>query len=368
MSRLIAREASITLSPQLTGWLDRVADGLDTGTVDPSSLLPKLAAAGLARVGVPLEFGGSGGNVSDAVAAVAAVSEHSLAAGLVLWGHRTYIEYLLLSSNTVLRQRLLPKLLDGRLAGATGLSNAMKFLSGLEELRMKARKDGESFVLNGNLPWVTNLPVDGFHLAVAVARPLGKGAFIASLASEDEGVFRSPDLDLIALRSTNTAAVTLSNTRITEERMIHPDAEEWLPLVRPAFLGLQIGMSIGLAWRALSEARNASGAGAGRQILQKPIEDLSEALSEQERVLYQGLKNGVFLKDAVLLFQLRIELADIVAKALALELHATGGTAYLSKAGRGFARRWREGAFVPLITPTLVQLKAVLAGRRKSAA
>src|SRR5258707_338836 len=107
----------------------------------------------------------------------------------------------------------------------------------------------------------------------------------SSLASEDEGVFRSPDLDLIALRSTTTAAVTLSNTRITEERMIHPDAEEWLPLVRPAFLGLQIGMSIGLAWRALSEARNASGTGAGRQILQKPIEDFSEALSEQERVL-----------------------------------------------------------------------------------
>src|SRR5271156_4342615 len=99
MSRFIAREASTTLSPQLTRWLDRMADGLDAGNVDSSSLLPKLAAAGLARVGVPVEFGGSGGNLSDAVAAIAAVSEHSLAGGLVLWGHRTYIEYLLQSSN-----------------------------------------------------------------------------------------------------------------------------------------------------------------------------------------------------------------------------------------------------------------------------
>jgi hypothetical protein len=85
-------------------------------------------------------------------------------------------------------------------------------------------------------------------------------------------------------------------------------------------------------------------------------------------VLYQGLKNELFLKDAALLFQLRIALADIVAEALALELQATGGTAYLSKAGRGFARRWREAAFIPVITPTLVQLKAALSGRRKSAA
>jgi alkylation response protein AidB-like acyl-CoA dehydrogenase len=366
MSRFIAGEASTTLSPQLARWLDSAADGLDTGTLDPSILLPKLTAAGLAQVGVPLEFGGSGGNVTDAIAAIAAVSERSLAAGLVLWGHRTYIEYILQSPNVGLRQRLLPELLDGCLAGATGLSNAMKFLSGLEELRIHARQAGEEYTLNGNLAWVTNLPLEGFHVAVAVARPDGKGAFIASLASEDAGVFRSPDLDLLALRSTNTAAVTFSNTKITEERIIHPDAEQWLPWVRPAFLGLQIGMSIGLAWRALSEARNA--AGAERQILHKPIADLSDALSEQERALYQGLKSGLFLKDPAPLFRLRIAFADIVAEALALELHATGGAAYLSKTGRGFARRWREAAFIPLITPTLVQLKAALAGRRRSAA
>jgi hypothetical protein len=35
MSRLIAGEASAILSPQLTRWLDSVADGLDQGTIDP---------------------------------------------------------------------------------------------------------------------------------------------------------------------------------------------------------------------------------------------------------------------------------------------------------------------------------------------
>jgi hypothetical protein len=82
MSRFIAVQASTTLSPQLTHWLDSAADGLDTGTIDPAILLPKLTAAGLAQVGVPLQFGGSGGNVTDAIAAIAAVSERSLAAGL----------------------------------------------------------------------------------------------------------------------------------------------------------------------------------------------------------------------------------------------------------------------------------------------
>ena len=46
---------------------------------------------------------GSGGDINDAVAAISAVSERSLAAGFVFWGHRTFIEYLLQSPNAALR-------------------------------------------------------------------------------------------------------------------------------------------------------------------------------------------------------------------------------------------------------------------------
>ena len=91
------------------------------------------------RLGVPAAPGGHGGDVTDAVAAIAAVSECSLAAGFVFRGHRTFIEYLLQSSNEALRNKLLPGLLAGSRAGATGLSNAMKFLSGIEGLQIKAR-------------------------------------------------------------------------------------------------------------------------------------------------------------------------------------------------------------------------------------
>ena len=41
-----------------------------------------------------------------------------------------------------------------------------------------------------------------------------------------------------------------------------------------------------------------------------------------------------------------------------------GGAAYLKPAGDGFARRWREAAFLPIVTPSLVQLKTELAKRR----
>lgn len=351
-SRLPAAE------PRLSDWLETAAHDLDTSNERAAEVLPALAADGLPGIGVPTSLGGVGGSLRDAIAAVADVSFQSLAAGFVLWGHRTYIEYLLQSSNEDLRRRLLPELLAGAAAGATGLSNAMKHLQGFEELQFRARVDGEHLVVDGKLPWVTNLRHAPFHLAVAIERQDGQ-SFIASLSSTDEGVVRSPDLDLVGLRASNTAAVTVSGTRISAREIIHPDARLWLPQVRPAFLGLQCGMSIGLARRALSEARRASGA--GRNVLQQIVAETAEELDRQEAALFEGLARDAFHTQPARLFQIRIALADIVAQATGLELQASGGRAYLSGPGQNFARRWREAAFIPVITPSIVQLRTALA-------
>lgn len=354
------------LDANLSAWLDAKALSLDTEGVLAAELLPELASGGVLGLGVPETLGGSGGDVVDGVEAIAAVAERSLAAAFVLWGHRSYIEYLLQSPNLDLRARLLPDLLNGRVAGATGLSNAMKFLSGLEELQVIARSRPEGWTLDGKLPWVTNLRPAGFHVASAVAHEGGGGAFVASLAFDDTGLVRSPDLDLMALRATNTAAIALSDVKIAKDRIIHPDAKAWLPSVRPAFLGLQCGMSIGLARRALTEAT--ATLGAGRGALAAPIAGLSAALSDQERSLHSGLRSDLFRTKPAALFHIRIALADIVAQAVGLELQGAGGKAYLVTPGAEFGRRWREAAFIPIVTPTLVQLKAALATQRSAAA
>jgi alkylation response protein AidB-like acyl-CoA dehydrogenase len=353
-------------APALLAWLEANAYSLDTEAALAAEVLPHLAAGGVLGAGVARACGGSGGDVTDGVEAIAAVSERSLAAGFVLWGHRTYIEYLLQSPNVALRAKLLPDLLAGRVAGATGLSNAMKFLSGLEGLQVSALPRTDRLVLDGKLPWVTNLRPPGFHLAAAVAHESGRGAFIVSLAHDDPGLVRSADLDLMALRATNTAAVAISGVAIDAERIIHSDANAWLPAVRPAFLGLQCGTSIGLSRRAIAEARACFGA--GRHALVEPVADLTAALAEQERNLRDGLRAGIFQTKPAALFNIRIALADIVAQAVGLELQGTGGRAYLKAPGAGFGRRWREAAFIPVITPSLVQLKTALAAQRSSTA
>ncbi|WP_323010212.1 acyl-CoA dehydrogenase family protein [Paracoccus sp. (in: a-proteobacteria)] len=354
------------LPAELGRWLADQAEGIDLGTVPAAEILPRLASAGLTRIGIDERLGGAGGEVLDAVQAVAAVARESLAAAFVLWGHRCYVEFLVNTDNAALRDRQLPEILDGRVAGASGLSNVMKYIAGLEPLQIAARKDGDALVLDGKLPWVTNLRRDGFHVAAAADRAEGGPALIVALSHDDPGLVRSDDLALMGMRSSDTAAVNLSGVRIPRDRILAENAQAWLPAVRPTFIALQCGMAMGLAGRSLDEAATSGGSG-GRSVLAADLALLRDQLAGAAEALGAGLRDGRFASKPAPLFELRIQLAEIVASAVALELQAGGGRCYLAEPGRDFARRWREAAFVPIITPSIVQLRTALEAARKAA-
>lgn len=364
----VARAEQVRLPDDLAVWLDAHADRIDATPDFADDVMPRLAAAGLFRAGVPEELGGRGGATGAAIDAIAAVAGHSVTAAFVFWGQRTFIEYLLQSPNAALRARLLGPLLDGELAGATGLSNAMKFLSGIESLQIDARRpddaddEGGGYRLDGALAWVTNLRKQGFVAAAAVNMPDGAPPAVLAFDGRDgdngAGVVRSPDLELMALRSSNTAAVKLSAVAVDDSAILAPDARAWLPRVRPAFLGMQCGLSIGLAQASLESAHAL--AGTQRGPLSIYIDALQRQLDDKVFELKSGVAERRFETAAGPLFRLRIALAGIVQQAAMLELQASGGRAYLQGRDAGFARRWRESAFIPIVTPSLTQLQMAL--------
>lgn len=348
----------MSVQTELHTWLHDNADGLDQTQDLAEEILPRLSAAGLFGIGAPQSLGGSGGDIRDAISAVAGIAEYSLTAAFVFWGHRTFIEYLLHSPNHALAERQVASLVRGDRAGATGLSNAMKFLSGIESLQIIATQQDEGWQLDGSLAWVTNLRKAGFIAAAAVASTTDAPPAIVSFDSGYKGVQRSADLNLMALRSSNTAAVKLQSVRIDSIDVIHADARLYLPAVRPSFLGLQCGMSIGLARASLDAAHSLSAA--SRNQLTARIEELQRLLADTVEQLFEGVHDGRFKTKAAPLFRIRILLAEIVQQAVSLELQASGGRAYLQDGDKSFARRWRESAFVPIVTPSLTQLQIEL--------
>ncbi|MET0265033.1 MAG: acyl-CoA dehydrogenase family protein [Duganella sp.] len=372
----------------LHDWLARQADALDQSDALASEVLPALAAHGCFRAGVPASLGGAGnaidgtgsGDARAAILAIADVARHSLTAAFVFWGQRAFIEYLLQSPNAALRERLLPQLLDGTLAGATGLSNAMKFLSGMEPLQIRATPAGSlsnntksstlveqtgGWTLNGKLAWITNLHPQRFVAAAAVAPVNGAPPAVVMFDSAAAGVQRSANLQLIALRGSNTAAVQLEQVAAPAAHIISAQAQQWLPRVRPAFLGMQCGMAIGLAQASLDHAAQAAARGRGQ--LAADIAAVRTALAAHSAQLLDGVASGRFVTQAPAMFRLRIGLADLVRQAVTLELHAKGGHAYLEAEQDGFARRLRESAFIPVITPSVTQLQAALAQHAETA-
>ncbi|KVA36561.1 acyl-CoA dehydrogenase [Burkholderia cepacia] len=352
-------------SDAFDAWLEANADALDVDPSRAANILPQLVRARTVAVGVPEVMGGTGGTIADAIDTVAAVAQRSLTAAFVLWGHRTFIEYVLQSDNDALRARWLPPLLDGEVAGATGLSNAMKYLSDIEPLQMHAARSGNAFVLKGSLPWITNLRREGFIAAAAFDHDDGTPPSVFAIPHDARGVERSDDLDLIGLRASNTAALRVSDTVLDESYRLAADAPAWLARVRPPFLGLQCGMSIGLARRALLATLDASAP--SRASLGAEIRELETTLADQAAQLKRGVLDGTFFHSPATMFELRIALVETVSQAVSLEVQATGGRGYL-RGQSGSARRVREASFIPIVTPSLVQLKSQLARHRRAAA
>ena len=345
------------LDSNLSHWLEAEADALDRGLREADDVLPQLASAGVLGLGVDEHAGGAGGDTCAAIDAIASVAGHSLTAAFVLWGQRTFIEYLLHTDNAALRERLLGELLSGKVAGATGLSNAMKYLSGIEELSVRAAPTDAGWQLDGRLPWVTNLRKSAFVVAAAVELP-GAAPFIAAIPDDLAGLTRSADLQLLGLQSSNTAALQLDALQLNRDWLLASDARHYLPRVRPGFLGLQCGMTIGLTRRSLQEVeRHLAGS---RSVLEAEWRDLLARLEQCDAELKHGLCVGRFQSEPASMFHLRIALAELAGQAVQLELQASGGKAYLQQHGAGFARRLRESAFVPIVTPSLVQLRGEL--------
>ncbi|MEG3437764.1 acyl-CoA dehydrogenase family protein [Pannus brasiliensis CCIBt3594] len=344
---------------EIRSFLEERADRLNDGTpgVSVGDSLALLGRSGWLGYGIPENLGGSGGSLFDAVEAIAAVSESCLTSGFVFWCQRVFLEYLVASDNPWLQEKVLPRVLSGEIAGATGLSNAMKYLSGIEELRLEAEIDRETVTLNGFLPWASNLDDSGeFVVAVAARAPDGESLVVA-VPSVAKGLKRGEDLQLLGLQASRTGTIELDRVQLSRYWIISREAGVFLPKVRPRFLLLQCGLALGIARRALQEAgeslRGAASLSAERHAETRhfldTLEHLIEDLSWPENLDTRQIRE---------LFELRVAITRLAVRSVWLEAEVKGGNGYFRDSAT--ARRTREVAFLPVLTPSLVQLEREL--------
>jgi alkylation response protein AidB-like acyl-CoA dehydrogenase len=338
------RTIELSLAEQ-AGWLN---EGVSWCSV--TSSLDMLSSSGRLGHGVPESLGGSGGTLLSAVEEIAIVSEQCLTSGFVFWCQRTFIEYLISSSNRWLILQVLPKILRAECSGATVIEDVVSAAP------VSALLEGDTVTLEGFLPWVSNLQPKNFFVVVTAKTNDGK-TLIVAVPSGAKGIQRGDDLQLLGLQASWTSTLHLNKVCLSRQWIISENADLFLSQIRPKLILMQCALSLGITRRSLQETLQSTD-GDNQEALINRLRYNFFTLTQLETQIWKlgTLQNFNSSKREIL--ELRVALTRSALDSVWLELEAKGMNAYLKPSGT--ARRLREVAFLPVMAPTLLQLEQEL--------
>jgi len=344
-----------SLDKKLKQWLIDHAEVMDQQPGYAKQTLQCMVPQALFGLGLPAHLGGvPQSTFQDAFAALVTVANYSLNAAFILWAQRGVIDLLAQQPQHPLTQTLLPLLLSGRVAGAPGLSNLIKFGGGLEPLQVSAQPFQTGWELNGRLPWVSNAQQENFVVALA-AQTDAEQTGIFLLPDRANGVLRDADLSLYSIQSSATTAINLRQVRVSAEHHFADCAFSFMRSFRPSFLAQQCAMSVGVGLACLEQVTQY---GQQHQGFMQQARDLKVQLTETAQRLVDGVVQNKWCDSPHELFELRLHLVDLCMQSAMLELKCAGGAAYVKGKRESTRRRLREAMLLPLITPTVAQLSA----------
>ena len=330
----------------------------------PSEIMHRLGEAGAFQQSVSQEFGGTGINLKGAVQAIEAISRTCLSTGFISWCQVACTWYLQNTENAALQQEILPKVARGERLAGTGLSNPMKCFAGIEKIALQAEKVGGGYILNGQLPWVSNLGAG--HYFGVVAQIAGTEAHMMAIASDElDGMTLRRCGEFIALEGTGTYACVFRNAFIPNSYVLADPCEAYVDRIRPGFILTQVGMGLGLVASCIElMQRYQHRLGHVNCFLDVQPQDLADELMAARQQAYSLAEelNGTADKVSPATMQevvrARLNAGEMSLKAAnAAMLHA-GARAYLR--GSPEERRLREAYFVAIVTPAIKQLKKML--------
>ena len=168
-----------------------IAHELDEKEEYPRATISKMAELGLLGLLVPEEYGGAGATTLDYALAIEEISWADAAHSVVISVNNSLVcEPILHFGTDEQKQRFLPALAGGTYVGAYCLTEPGSG-SDASNMSTAARRDGDSYVLNGSKSWITNGGEAGLYLVYAVTNmdvPRAKGITAFLIPAETPGL------------------------------------------------------------------------------------------------------------------------------------------------------------------------------------
>lgn len=342
------------------GPLAERAPSIDQEGHYPVDLLRQLASVG--AMSAHIDRPGQPGDYMAAIAAMAEVGKVCGATAFMMWCQAVCALYMDASGNPALTGERLERHMRGDTLGGTGLSNPMKSLAQIEKFLLKATPVDGGYLVNGTLPWVSNLGQDHCFGAIAAVVDQPGRELMFMLQCDAPGVELRACPKFSGMEGTGTYAVVCKNLFIGAQDVVADPARPFIREIRAAFVLLQCGIAAGVVQGAIDSMWAVEDQlGHVNQYLddrpdqlQAELDDLLARVAELAQTPYDA-SNEFFLE----VLNARLAGGELCMRAANSALMHQGARGYLMRSD--VQRRVREAQFVAIVTPAIKHLRKEVA-------
>jgi len=304
---------------------------------------------------------GNGDGLFEAIAAMSRVGQQCLATSFCMWCQDTFVWYLQNTSNGELKRGLLSGAAGGRVLGGTGLSNPMKATAGIEPLLLRGRPVSGGFVVNGALPFVSNLG-PGSHFGTVFNVDGADRQVMAMVDCSLPGIRLGDGARFFALDGTRTCSVVFRDVFVPDSLVIADPAAPFIARIKAGFILLQTGMGLGVIRGCVDVMRKADErCGHVNRFLEDRPDLFVDALDRlsAEIALLAETPFDIARDYQRCVLQVRLATSEWSLRAAQAALLHAGAKGYL--AGATAQRKLREAYFIAIVTPSVKHLRMELA-------